>query len=367
MSAQSYNTWFVPAEFLKADAHAVYMTVPNGFFQDWLNDHIDVIEAAARPLGFTGLQFVFIATRDRDPIPEPPRLHPVDLFDFLKMELPPQKLLLDPILSTRSAAMLYSKRGAGKTFLSLAIGCAVAAGQPILRWAPPEPRKVLYVDGEMPAAGMQVRLKQILKGMPAQPAPGYFRLITPDLEEFGIWSLSRTEGQVYVEDQLADTNLLILDNLSTLCRGGRENDAESWGQIQEWVLRLRRAGLCVLMIHHAGRNGEQRGTSMREDTLETMITLRHPDDYRPRDGVRVEVHFPKVRNIYGDAAEPFEVRMQSEKGAIHWSMATVGDPTKAKAADLLEEGKTVRQVAEELNISRSAAGRLKKKIDDETK
>ena len=49
------------------------------------------------------------------------------------------------------------------------------------------------------------------------------------------------------------------------------------------ALSLRRRGISVLLDHHAGRNGEQRGTSKREDVLDTMLTLRHPADYLTSD------------------------------------------------------------------------------------
>ena len=40
---------------------------------------------------------------------------------------------------------------------------------------------------------------------------------------------------------------------------GKENEVESRLPVQQWVLSLRRRGISVLLIHHAGRNGEQRG------------------------------------------------------------------------------------------------------------
>ena len=52
---------------------------------------------------------------------------------------------------------------------------------------------------------------------------------------------------------LIGIDLMILDNISTLVSSGRENDAESWNEMQAWLLRLRRQGKTVLLIHHAGR------------------------------------------------------------------------------------------------------------------
>src|SRR5262249_29732034 len=105
---------------------------------------------------------------------------------------------------------------------------------------------------------------------------------------------------------IADAYLIIVDNLSTLCRGLRENEADSWGPVQEWALRLRAAGKSVLFIHHAGKGGAQRGTSRKEDVLDTVISLRRPLDYDASQGARFEVHFTKSRGFFGDEASPFE-------------------------------------------------------------
>jgi putative DNA primase/helicase len=94
---------------------------------------------------------------------------------------------------------------------------------------------------------------------------------------------------------LAGVELLILDNLSTLTTIIRDNDADSWNPIQEWLLRLRRGGISVLIIHHAGKDGAQRGTSRREDILDTSISLRRPADYAGVEGARFEIHIEKGR------------------------------------------------------------------------
>ena len=36
----------------------------------------------------------------------------------------------------------------------------------------------------------------------------------------------------------------------------------------------------VLFVHHSGKGGQQRGTSRREDVLDTVIALRYPKGRR---------------------------------------------------------------------------------------
>src|ERR1051326_8397036 len=60
INQQSYNTWFKPTQLLKHDDKALYVRVPNAFFQDWLNDHIDVVLDAAKIAGFGDISVVYI-------------------------------------------------------------------------------------------------------------------------------------------------------------------------------------------------------------------------------------------------------------------------------------------------------------------
>ena len=108
-------------------------------------------------------------------------------------------------------------------------------------------------------------------------------------------NLATPAGQALLDPLLSGVSLIVIDNISTLASAGHDNDAESWTPVQGWLLKLRRRGLSVLLIHHAGKGGQQRGTSRREDVLDTVIALRHPADYMPTEGARFNVHIEKAR------------------------------------------------------------------------
>ena len=84
-----------------------------------------------------------------------------DINAFLKMDIPPRTCLLDPWLPSSGLALVYAYRGVGKTFFALNVAYAVSTGQPFIGWQCPTPKRVLYIDGEMPAADMQSRLRSI--------------------------------------------------------------------------------------------------------------------------------------------------------------------------------------------------------------
>jgi putative DNA primase/helicase len=291
-----------------------------------------------------------------------PRLQPLTAADFLALDLPPRELILDPWLPTQGLAMMHSARGIGKTHLALGIAYAVATGSGLLGWSAPQPRRVLYLDGEMPATAMQRRLAAIVAGFIGEPpAPDYLRLLSADIIAGGLPDLGANEGQAEVDAAIGEAELVILDNISTLVRSGKENEAESWLPVQGWALAHRRAGRSVLFIHHAGKGGLQRGTSRREDVLDTVITLRRPADYAADQGARFEVVLEKGRGVHGDDARPFEARYEERDGAAIWTRTEIADAELTRAADALRDGMSIREAADALGMHKSKVERLKRK------
>ncbi|MES2105743.1 MAG: AAA family ATPase [Pseudomonadota bacterium] len=113
-----------------------------------------------------------------------------------------------------------------------------------------KPRRVIYLDGEMPGAALQSRVAALVENSEADFDPDNFKILTPDLQENTMPDISTIQGQEEIYPLVKDTDLIIIDNLSTLARsGGRENDAESWQIIAEWALSMRQEGRSVLFIH----------------------------------------------------------------------------------------------------------------------
>ena len=124
-----------------------------------------------------------------------------------------------------------------------------------------------------------------------------FAIISPDLQDRALPDISTLAGQLELNDWTQNADLIVVDNLSSLARSGVENDAESWNAVATWALRMRREGRAVLFIHHAGKGGQQRGTSKREDLLDTSILLTRPED--ETTGAAFTWEWSKVRGLHG--------------------------------------------------------------------
>ncbi|MGI6634762.1 MAG: AAA family ATPase [Christensenellales bacterium] len=168
--------------------------------------------------------------------------------------LPRPLMVLDNVL-TAGLALLAGAPKKGKSWLALALGMAVAEGQPLFGRAT-RPGHVLYLDLESRQYRVQERLSVLRKGPPPQ---GLFiahrapRLGEGLLEELDSWM-----------KQHPQTVLIIVDTLARVKGAGAggenayEADTRIWGTLQHFALDR---GVCVLLVHHlrksvGGREGD---------------------------------------------------------------------------------------------------------------
>jgi DNA-binding CsgD family transcriptional regulator len=123
-------------------------------------------------------------------------------------------------------------------------------------------------------------------------------------------------------------------------------------------LELRRAGKAVLFIHHTGKGGAQRGTSKREDVLDSVLLLKRPEDYDASQGARFIGQFDKARGFYGPDAESFEAALGAD-GA--WAVKGVTADRDAEVREMLEQGFSADDIARDLSIHRSTVFRIKQR------
>lgn len=292
----------------------------------------------------------------------------MDLYEMARHKFKERTPLLGNLLHSQDLAMVHAGRGIGKTHWALSVAFAVATGGQFLRWKAMHARKVLYLDGELPGQVMQKRLVMHLPD--TEPQPGFFRTFTPDLldSESQLPDLATVFGQQAIDSMIEDdTALVILDNLSAWARsGGRENDSDSWAPIAAWMLALRRRGIAVLLVHHSGKNGEQRGTSKKEDLLDVVLKLARPADYDPKDGSVFVMEFTKARNLIGEDAESLELALKVDDYTkrASWEWKTASEGTFSRVVALANEGLKQHEIADELGINKSNVSRAMKKARD---
>ena len=159
--------------------------------------------------------------------------------------------------------------------------------------------------------------------------------------------------------------VLLLDNLSTLGSGMKENDADAWELVNNWLLDLRRHRIAVIIIHHAGRSGEMRGTTRREDNVFWVIKLEdmkeNADDKR---GARFLSDFRKSRNTQDKVPSYVWHFVTESAGEVTISH------TQAQTVDvllrLIESGVTRhKELTEAMKLASYEISRMAKKAENE--
>ena len=200
------------------------------------------------------------------------------------------------------------------------------------------------------------RFEKLVEALPVDPPENLsLSIITPDIQELGMPDLSDEAGQQALEPFVDEADLIVVDNISTLVRNGRENETESWVPIQAWALKQRVKRKTILFIHHACKGGDQRGSSKREDVLDTVIALKRPTGYSPEEGARFEVHFTKSRGFHGEDVEPSDLSLSTDElGRLQWTSKSLQQSTYERVLEYLREGLSQSQIAALMEITKQA-------------
>jgi len=201
--------------------------------------------------------------------------------------------------------MLIGPTGLGKTNFAMALGVAVAKGDPFLHWrAGGSPRRVFFLDGEMSARQLKRRLDDAFRR--ADGAPETFHALSH--EDIDLPMLDTLEGQRRVDSLVSrggGADLIIFDNIQALMVDGDDFGAQSWQRALPWVLDLTRRSIGQIWIHHTGQDeGHGYGSKTREwksDVVSLMEALE-----RPELDIAFKLKFTKARERSPDNRADFE-------------------------------------------------------------
>lgn len=206
--------------------------------------------------------------------------------------------LVSPWLQKGSMNLLYAPTGLGKTHFALSLAYSCAIGQDFLCYSVPKALKVLYIDGEMTRPELRERLTAIKKADKTNSNAENLQILSA--ENFGgeMPDLANelNQAEIYTPHTI-DKDLIILDNEGVLAyKGERESsDEPKFQRLKKWMLKLKNAGKTVLLLHHAGKSGDQLGTSARTQPMSTILKLKKRSIADNKKGFFLE--FEKTRGV----------------------------------------------------------------------
>ncbi len=256
---------------------------------------------------------------------------------------------------------IFGERGLGKTWLSLDMAECLSDGRPCGPWPITTSRRVLYVDGEMPLDGIRDRHHALKQADSPLTILNHERLFH---ETGAVLNLTSKDAQDAVLElcEQKQIEVIILDNLSCLFSGMKENEADAWEMVLPWLLNLRRRKIAVVIIAHSGRSGQNmRGTSRREDAAFWVIRLDSvPEQDRNGDGARFISRFTKARQGTAEEIEPLTWHYKPDGAKVRPTFS------RRESIELFKEwvrqGLTsCKDIAEEMGVTKGAVSKMAKR------
>ena len=229
-----------------------------------------VAAAAVRGLGGPKTKAAVGATSDDAPDSVDDPTFGFKIFnDWASTPIPPDFLVTDFLIESM-VHMIFAEPGVCKSWVALSLANAVADGTPWLEKKPVKQGRVLYIDYEDGQNTVHGRLTK-LQGM-QQAREDLHYLWQPGAldgdEAVGIWRRIAK----YIKHH--DVKLLIIDTLNGAQSGDTdENDVGAATMLKTAGSVANELNVTVLIIHHANKAGDMRGTSAFKSNVDTAFRI----------------------------------------------------------------------------------------------
>jgi putative DNA primase/helicase len=274
---------------------------------------------------------------------------------FRAEDVPEQDVLIHlngvPLVRQETINEVFAYRGLGKSMFVAGLIKILAKGGEFCGLQSTGGRKVLLVDGELPKKLLQTRLDDHVGPLPA----GLLRVRgLAQTKNSYMAPLAALDEQEKFMKRLAvwRPDVIVFDTKTAVFKHDT-NDQPQLLAVNEFLMRLRAEGYAVIMTHHAGKNGSQRGRTDNDDITDLIIKLDAPKNWTPGDGMQFNLSFEKVR--YGDRLEGFSAKWTKDGG---WERT---EDAENVALGLLLKGKSINAIAKETGLGNSTVAKIKAK------
>ena len=248
--------------------------------------------------------------------------------------------------------MIWAAPAVGKTMFSLSLALAVAGGGSFIGWEAPKPRKVLFIDGEMPIQDLQERLEALsssIEGIDMDAARSRLTILarhdqSPDADfpDLGNDEIAKDTLNLIRKEQY---DLVILDNLSTLAYLDDENSSTAVTPVIRFLQSIKQANVGCIVVHHSSKNGTNyRGSSNLATTFEVILGLTSINNIlSDHQGAAFKTEFTKVRNFRNETMQSREIRLCTTDGKSEWLALADEDETLKAIVAVIKSGKCRKQ------------------------
>ena len=287
----------------------------------------------------------------------------LNVADYHRIDLPRKQTILRPIVCEQQIILASGWRGVGKSWFALGLLDAVTRGINFGPWEIETSVPCLYMDGEMAAEDTKKRIRDLNPSDDRKsPLYVYSDAYANHLGLARANLLSESWRTTMKRILLTrGVKLWVVDNIASLASGIDENVKKDWDPINSWLLDLRFAGITTLLLHHTNKEGAQRGTSAREDNIDTSLILKQPADYEADRGADFILTFSKSRVSFEELAYLGDVHFTlttNEDGSLAWTWERVRAERKAEIIALLDQGESISETARIVGCSKSYVSKV---------
>ncbi len=278
--------------------------------------------------------------------------------DFLKNTYETSPIIGGDLLDRGGILLLTGATEAGKSFLLAQLSYDLATAHDFLGFRVAQPWRVALVQAEISPARFQKRMRKIGAAYPGHHPHLYV------WTDYGL-KLDDPRQLTRLDKELSKhpVDVLILDPMRPF-HHGTENSDEHMEAFFGGVRKLQdKHNFAVIIAHHvrkpnefvAGSLYDIRGSGVITDRPDTILRLTKTDDH-------VTLTFDKVRN--GDLEHPLDIQLTVNPNGLFMAADTLTDALALVPADSTAMSTVLRSIAQELEISKSSAERIVKRLVD---
>jgi len=263
VSADCFNTWFLPLNLLSFEGLVLELEAPTETFRAAFAEHyLDILRPVAAEVAGAPIEIRLLTPLPKQPKPEggaQNSAQPLPVVRASELETPPrqQSWLIERLWTYQAVGIIGGSPKSGKTWLALEMAVSVASGSPCLETFPvPKPGPVLLYAAEDSATALRTRVETLARLHKIDFKRLDLHVITADSLR-----LDQPDHQARLEAtlQLYRPALLVIDPLVRV-HAIDENVAGQIAALLGYLRFLQRnTGAAIALIHHIRKNVSHNG------------------------------------------------------------------------------------------------------------
>ena len=266
--------------------------------------------------------------------------------DALDMDIKPVNFLVEPWIAKADCCMVYASTGSGKSIFALGLAIALATENDFLGM-PSKAQKVHYFDGEMGIDKITRRIKKqagnctnllgLKENLKISSIDENILIGTKVSETDRLPSIAIKAGQKMYLEMIGDAEFVIFDNLDCLSYSiGKDlTEFQRWEIIRPFLSYLKTNGKTVLLVHHANRQGLQKGDTKKEQFMDMIFKINNSKLFKDQKKKYFEVFIEKARDLLPHQTEPKLVHVDSIDGKIKLNPSCFNEALVQRVGELM--------------------------------